>query len=162
LFFSSDSFINSGSIALVHDFALPILKAEISEKAQLLLLRLMTIISGVLAIFMALKFNNLLDLTLFAQSFYAPFVTIPLLMGILGFRTESLAYIVSAILSFFVIIFWHIYGLEVVLGYKSLVPSMATSALMLLLIHYIFGLKGGWIGNEGNPALEAARQKKQK
>lgn len=84
---SADSLLNSAAISFSLDFFAPIcrrLQIRFSNGAQLLISRLMTIVTGLLAVILATKIPNILDLLIYSYRFWTPLIVVPLLMAILG------------------------------------------------------------------------------
>ena len=62
-----DSILNVGSIAAAHDLVGSIVKRPLSERAELILVKVASIAIAVGAIFIALQFNNVLDVMFFVM-----------------------------------------------------------------------------------------------
>jgi SSS family solute:Na+ symporter len=99
---SADSFLNSAAVSVTNDIIKPLSPCALSEKAQLLIARLATVVIGLLAIIFAVSIHSILDILLFAYKFWAPVILVPLVAALLGKRPSTLAFLGSAITGFIV------------------------------------------------------------
>ncbi|MCG8546953.1 MAG: sodium:solute symporter family protein, partial [Alphaproteobacteria bacterium] len=81
---SADSFLNSASIAFVNDLVRPFSGARLSERRYLQLAKLVTLTVGLLSVFVALTIEGLLDILIFAYTYWAPVIVVPLVAVVLG------------------------------------------------------------------------------
>ena len=132
---TADSYINSGGISFVHDTIRPIF--DISEETELLLLKLLTFVTGMVGTVIALSFNDLLDIILFVQNFWSPVVAMPLLMGLLGFRCSNTVLIIGMSAGFVTFVSWHIFDITQIVGFGSLIPSCLANVVILLIANYL-------------------------
>lgn len=82
-----DSFINSTSVLLVHDFFKPL--KLVTEKQELIAARIASIVIGCMALALSMKENSLLELIILTNSFYMPVVTVAFILAIFGFRPKE-------------------------------------------------------------------------
>lgn len=94
---SADSFLNAASIALANDIAQPFSAKTLSERTGLLIARVATFITGVLAIIFAISITSILDILIYAYNFWAPIILVPLAASLLGFRAGKPAFVAGAI-----------------------------------------------------------------
>lgn len=80
---TADSFLNSSSVCFANDFCVPL--KIIGKNKTLFISKLFSIFVGLFSIIIALLYNDLIEMILFVASFYAPIITIPLLLALLGF-----------------------------------------------------------------------------
>ena len=83
---TADSNINASSVLLTHDFCYPL---NIKFKSELVLSKIISIVLGVISIYLALLDYDLLPLVFMTQSFYIPIIDVPLILAILGFRSTT-------------------------------------------------------------------------
>jgi SSS family solute:Na+ symporter len=126
---TADSYLNAGAVAFVHDSIKPIM--NISEKVELKLSKLLTLLMGVGAIFLALSFDNLLSIILFTQQFWGPIIAVPLIIGLLGYKPKSQAVYAGMIAGMALHISWRVFSLDKIVGIPSLIPSFMLSALTI-------------------------------
>ncbi|MDF2965880.1 MAG: sodium:solute symporter family protein [Rickettsiaceae bacterium] len=126
---TADSYLNAGAVSFVHDSIKPLV--NISEKTELGLSKFITLVMGVVAIYMALSFDNLLAIILFSQQFWGPIIAIPLIFGLLGFRTRPAALYTAMIAGMALHLLWRLYELDRVIGIPSLIPAYVLSSLTL-------------------------------
>lgn len=89
---SADSFLNAAAISITHDVLKPLSRQAISAKAELFWSRLVTVVVGGLGATFALCTQSALDVLLVAYNFWTPFILVPLVAGILGFKASSQAF----------------------------------------------------------------------
>ena len=138
---SADSFINSASVLFAHDFCKPL---GIFNNNELLVTRVFACILGVMSALLALSDRDLLGIILFANSFYMPIVTIPLLLAILGFRTSTKSVLIGMGAGFTTVMIWKILGIN----FDDIVPAMLMNLVFTMGSHYILKQQGGWVNTK--------------
>ncbi|HXV27928.1 MAG TPA: sodium:solute symporter family protein [bacterium] len=93
---SADSFLNSASIAFVHDLVKPLRRVPLSEKTELSLAKWTTVVVGVASIIFAVKIKSILDILIYAYNFWAPIILVPLAAALLGYKATSRNFLVGA------------------------------------------------------------------
>ena len=89
---SADSFLNAAAISFTHDVLKPLSRTSLSAKAELFWSRMVTVIVGAMGAMFALTTKSALDILLVAYNFWTPFILVPLVAGILGYRASSRAF----------------------------------------------------------------------
>lgn len=135
---SADSFINVASVLAVHDIYKPI---KLKVKHELLLTRITAIIIGIGPIFFALSSSDLLQMILYANAFYMPLVTAPLLLTIFGFKTTKTTALSGMSAGFWTVILWRILDIS----FDPIIPATLLNLLVMMLVHYYGKQPGGWI-----------------
>ncbi|MGC0372433.1 MAG: hypothetical protein DGJ47_001146 [Rickettsiaceae bacterium] len=135
---SADSFTNAASVLFVHDILKPL---DLVDKKELIITRLFACILGIIAIIMALSKKDLLEILLFANAFFKPLVTSPLLITILGFRTTSKAILSGMAGGFITVIVLKFSSLS----FDPIIPGILVNLIVMKTVHYIGRQKGGWI-----------------
>lgn len=135
---TADSYLNVASISLVHDVIKPLTKKKISDKLELRLAQVLTIVLGLSAIYAALKFPSMLDLIIhFLTLLWAPLVVAPLYASIFGLKAGVRSFIIAGICGLATQFIW-----PLLTGTKSEIVitmmSPAGSALGLLISHFVF------------------------
>lgn len=85
---SADSFLNAASVTIVHDVVKPLGGNKISDKTELQLTRLFTLLTGIASIFFALSYENLVDGLLKVYGLWGPVILIPLIAAVRGYKTS--------------------------------------------------------------------------
>ena len=93
---TADSWLNNTGIICAHDICKKLFPS-ISDKKELSIARLSTVIIGIFAIFIAIAGTGIMELCWFIFNFWAPFMLVPIASGFLGFRTNSKSFIASLI-----------------------------------------------------------------
>lgn len=135
---SADSYLNVASINLVHDVLRQLLNKPLADKIELKLTKLFTVLLGIVAVFIALQFQSILDLILNFLGVWAPVVVIPLLAGIFGFKASSKSFVLSAAGGITAFILWKIFASDAGVEVDALIPSMLVNALLFFGSHYYF------------------------
>ncbi|WP_039456743.1 sodium:solute symporter family transporter [Candidatus Jidaibacter acanthamoebae] len=92
----AEATINSASIILVNDI-LNILRINLSNRAQLVSLRIITVILAISSLVLIKYSKNILDLVWLVANFWEPLIAIPTIAGFLGFKTNSKSFIASVV-----------------------------------------------------------------
>lgn len=89
---SADSFLNAAAISITHDVLKPLSRNGLSTNVELFWSRAVTVIVGAMGALFALTTKSALDILLVAYNFWTPFILVPLVAGILGYRASSKAF----------------------------------------------------------------------
>ena len=139
-----DSHLNSASVIFSNDLFSEV-KIFQSNKRKLLLSRAFAFLVGSAAIFVSLKFHDLVDMLFFVVRFYSPVITIPLLLAILGFRSSS-SYpaLIGMSAGFLTALLWNplLYDLTQI---NALIPSLISNIFCFFSTHYYMRYEGKWI-----------------
>ena len=153
---TADSYINSTSVLVVHDFCKPlginIIKNELNFS------RLASLLIGIFSITLSLYSSSLLQLALTTYSFYMPIVTVPFMMSLLGFRSSGKSVLIGMGAGFLTVISWEIFFKNV--GIDGLVPGMGANLIFLFGSHYLLKQPGGWVGIKDVAPLVALRRER--
>jgi SSS family solute:Na+ symporter len=93
---SADSFLNSASIAFVNDLVRPLGGANLSARTNLLLAKAAALTVGVLSVAFAVTIESLLDILIFAYTYWAPVVVVALVATLLGYPRSTRSFAVGA------------------------------------------------------------------
>ena len=140
---TADSNINSSSVLITHDFCTPL---NIKFKSEIILSRIISVLLGIISIYLALLDYDLLPLVFMTQSFYIPIVDIPLLMAILGFRSSSKSVLIGMGAAFISVIIWRSFYMDT--GVDSILPASLVNFIFFMGSHYLLKQKGGWTKNK--------------
>lgn len=94
---SADSFLNAASISVVQDIVKPMKGISFNSRSQLIWSRITTVSVGALGGVFALSTKSALDILLVAYNFWTPFILVPLVAGILGFKASPRAFWIGCI-----------------------------------------------------------------
>ena len=109
---TADSDLNVTSIAIVKDIISPIFKVK-NEQKLLLIAQVINVIIGSLAIIVALKFNNVIDLVVFFTGFWGPVILVPLVTTFFGIAVQKKIMILSSISGTAAFLIWEYYSLSI-------------------------------------------------
>jgi SSS family solute:Na+ symporter len=135
---SGDSFLNIISISAVKDFVgWGKKKEEVSKKKAHLMIRIATVIFGIIALFMALVFPNIVDLMVVGIStitIFAPITLFALMSkNAFAYRKAALASILTAFVINLALFIYGIVSPENFQAKSSFVPAFILGALVLLI-----------------------------
>lgn len=94
---SADSFLNAAAVSAVHDGLKPLRKEPISSLVELHLTRVATLLMGVAGVTFALRSTSAIDALLYAYSFWTPFILVPLVLGIIGYKASPRTFWLSSV-----------------------------------------------------------------
>jgi Na+/proline symporter/signal transduction histidine kinase len=154
---TTDSYINSSAILIIHDFCKSI---GIKIKNELNASRITSFCLGILGILLALKSENLLKLIITTRSFYMPIVTVPFIFAVLGFRSTAKSVLIGMIAGFTTVVFWELFLRNDFID--SIVPGMIANICFFLGSHYLLNQAGGWVGIKDNSPILILRRRRRK
>lgn len=104
---TADSELNVASISITNDVLTPLFKLH-DTKIIMLFTRVATLIIGIFAIFLALKFDNTVDLVLFVAGFWLPIILAPFIAALYGITISNFGIISCAIAGIGSFSYWQI------------------------------------------------------
>ncbi|MDY0189599.1 MAG: sodium:solute symporter family protein [Desulfuromonas sp.] len=104
---SADSFLNSASVAIVNDIINPLRKEKLSDRKGLFLARFATLITGTIAIIIAVRIQSLLDILIYAYNFWSPIILVPLAATLLGVKSSKMAFVCGASAGILAVVVWN-------------------------------------------------------
>lgn len=93
---TQDSFLNTMGVTLVNDVIKPVF-AGLSDSMALRVAKILTVVIGITSVFMALSKDSIVYLRVASTGLWSSTVMVPLLLGILGFRTKPVVFYVSLV-----------------------------------------------------------------
>lgn len=133
---TADSYLNSASISLVHDTIKPLLGDSLSDRAELRLTQLTTVILGTVACVLAISFSSVMSIILFGLNFWGPIMVIPLYAVLMGYKVSHRCFY-AGMCSGLAMFFGWFFLVEPQIGIGSLIPSMLANALGFLTMNYV-------------------------
>jgi len=153
-----DSWINSASVLIVHDFLKP-LNLEFN-KSELFSARIVSLIIGVFSLFLSLQEGTLQEILIKTYSFYMPVVSVPFIMAVFGFRSSGKSVILGMAAGISTVLMWD-YVLKIKVG-NSVPAGMLVNLIVLMGSHYLFKQSGGWIGIKDKSGLIQVRRERRR
>ena len=140
---TADSRLNTAVVLIVNDMIIPIiklLKMKIpSDKQKVFLLKVVSCIIGIIAMLFTLYFKDarLLSVFIFFVLLWGPFITIPLLMALFGFKHNVKIFIANVITATIFIVCIQAFGL--LKGYDEIkiIIGMTISLITVLTCYII-------------------------
>jgi SSS family solute:Na+ symporter len=104
---SADSFLNSASIAFVNDLVRPLSSRELSKTMCLTIAKVATLVVGVLSVVFAMTIESVIDILIYAYTYWAPVILVPLIATVLGFRKGPRTFCVAAAAGLVAALVWN-------------------------------------------------------
>jgi Na+/proline symporter/signal transduction histidine kinase/CheY-like chemotaxis protein len=156
-----DSHLNAASVIFSHDIV-KTLKIIRTDRVQLMISRAFTFLAGVVAVILALRFKNILDLLMLVKNFYVPVVTIPLLFTIFGFRSKSQWPVLCGMFAgAAMVVIWRNFFMDLT-GFDSLIPAIIANSIVMMSTHHLLGDAGGWTGPKERGPVELEKMQRTK
>ncbi len=149
---TADSHLNASAIIGINDILQP-LKSK--YKPSITHVRIFAVFLGILALILALRTRDLLELLLLSASFYVPVVTVSLLLAILGFRSSKKSVLIGMGAGISTVFIWKVFLSHT--GIDSVIPGFLSNLIFFMGSHYLLRQKGGWVGIKENAPLIAAK-----
>ena len=127
---TASAHINATTVLIVNDL-LPSFNYN-SEKLLRITI-LFSVLTGIMALSIAINVRDLLQLIILASNFYMPIITAPLLLSMLGFRSTSKLVLIGMSVSFVTGTSWSL----LFNNSGSIFPSTVVSLLFHMSSHYI-------------------------
>ena len=119
---AADGFLNGAAVGLVCD-TIKTLRPNLSEKAELLWLRAVNLITGAAAVAAALALPGIFNILILAYSFWSPLILVPLAAALLGVKSSGRAFRYALAAGLFGTTVWN-YLLGKPLGIDGAVPGL--------------------------------------
>lgn len=126
---TADSFMNTAAVSFSHDFYSTYFGKSKDDAKELRITKMITLIVGIIGIFIALRFDNLLDLMLYSYLLWGPVVTVPLLSGIFGFEAPKESFYWSAGAGIITAVLWSFFEMESLTYVDDLIPSLSMNCI---------------------------------
>lgn len=131
---TADSVLNVSSIATTRDVIAVLWPSKISDKSELMLSRIVTVLLGITSIYVATMFSSMIDFGIYFSNFWTPTVVAPMFLYLFNLKTDVKTYLISVIMGFVSII---IFRYSVTGGY--VVVSQITGAFVTFVAMFILG-----------------------
>ncbi len=104
---SADSFLNGAATGCVNDLVRPIWKNPMSKRQELLLVKYINCLVGILAVIFAIKIRSILDILIYAYNFWAPVIVVPLAAVLLGGQVTRIGFLVGTMAGIVGVLTWN-------------------------------------------------------
>lgn len=102
---TADSELNITTISIVNDIIKPVFQVK-DEKILKLVAQVATVLLGTISIILAINYNDIIDLSLFAAAFWAPISLIPICFAVYEKQITRNQFLFSSLMSMCVVIIW--------------------------------------------------------
>ncbi len=97
---TADSFLNVSAISATRDVFSVLWPSKMNDRSELLLGRVVTILLGVVSIYIATMFHSMIDFGLYFSNFWAPTVVAPMFLYLFNLKTDVKTYLISVFIGF--------------------------------------------------------------
>ncbi len=104
---SADSFLNGAATGCVNDLVRPIWKKPMSKRQELLLVKFINCLVGILAVIFAIKIRSILDILIYAYNFWAPVIVVPLAAVLLGGQVTRIGFLAGTMAGVVGVLTWN-------------------------------------------------------
>lgn len=135
---TADSSLNNCATMLTHDLLANIYSKwhMLSEKHQLYIVRISSLVTGLLAMIIAFYCNDLFRLLCWALQVSVPITAAPLLLAVFGFRSTSRTALIGMGTGVFTILIWNKL-VQSSTGIDGSVLAMLANGLAMMSAHYL-------------------------
>ncbi len=137
---TADSFLNTGSISLIHDVANTLMGGRLNDKTQLKLTRYVTVLIGIGAILASLTSVNIMSIVLTFGNFWGGTAWGPMILTLWGFKGTSQGFFAGALCGFATVIGWMISKSS--FGFGGFIPSICVNVLVFIVVSKLTRKKG--------------------
>ena len=131
---TADSTLSAAGVILVQDIYKPLVKKEVSTSTQLLLARIIVLISGVAATAFALWAPGVVEALVIVYSWWAAAILVPLILGVLWGKGTPYAGFCAMLGGIAAFSIWE-YALNVPYGFTAIVPGMIVSFVVFFIVY---------------------------
>ena len=131
---TADSLLNAASVAATRDVFAVLWPHKLDDKSELTLSRVVTIIFGLVSVFVATRFSSMIDFGLFFSNFWTPAVVAPMFLCLFNLKTDIKTYLIGVAVGFIFIV---IFRCSVPEGYT--IVSQMLGALVTFLTMFVLG-----------------------
>ena len=145
---TADSFLNSCAVMVSHDVAKNIKKQkEITDVTQLKIARWTTLVVGILAMLLAFKCQDLLQLLYWSLDSTGPILAAPFILAIFSFRGTARTALIGMVTGGLTILAWNKW-VEPSTGINGSFLAMLANGLAMMAAHYLLKQPedAGWVG----------------
>lgn len=136
---TADSELNVASLNITNDVIQPIFKVK-NNKIVLLFTQLAAFAVGILAIYLALQFDNVIDLLLFIAGFWLPVMLIPFIACLYNITVSKIGLVFCAIAGITTFSYWQKYCVEACM-IKSAFVGLVANLICFIIVKLIESCK---------------------
>ncbi|MDR2417113.1 MAG: sodium:solute symporter family protein [Holosporales bacterium] len=131
---TADSDLNVSGIMVVRDL-IRAYRGTMTDRQMIRYSQYATLIFGVLALLVALRFKSIIDILLYFNGFWCGTVLVPLSARLLGHKSSKYAFIWAAVMGILVVISWIAFDLEQHWGIYGLFPGMLVNTIVFFTMN---------------------------
>ena len=133
---SLDSFLNAGGLLVTRNVLKPYFNKQKIALNELQAVRYVTLLMGCISILIALTAKETYTLKAFGVAIFAPVITLPLIAGVLGLKTDTRSFLISSAVTIATFILSKL-CLPKELSYLALTISLAANAISFFAAHIV-------------------------
>lgn len=135
-----DSQINSGSIMLVNDILLPLVRRDLSDKTKLFLSRVSSWVIGICAIVFASYSSSIFEVKVIGKTLWLSVILTPLYFLLFNLKVSIRGLIISALIGFGTVVLWNA-NVKPVTRIDGLFPGLFANFISVILFYFLGGRK---------------------
>ncbi len=148
VFSTGDSCLNVASVTLTNDVLRPLF--TINSQAKLLgIAKILTILLSLVAIWLACRYDNVVDLVLFVAGFWSPIAFVSLIFCLYGIYINKTGYLINIIISLLSFAIWEAYFIETYLVKSLFIATFVNFIGFLLCLGIDHQSKRGYFWQTG-------------
>ena len=149
---TADSLLNAATVAATRDVCAILWPNKLNDKSELMLSRVITVVFGLVSIFVATRFSSMIDFGLFFSNFWTPAVVAPMFLYLFNLKTDVKTYLVGVAVGFvFIVIFRYSVSEDYI------IVSQMLGALVTFLAMFILGKYFGTLSHPCDSELVVSR-----
>ena len=138
----------SVAYAVMGDVIAVLWPSKISDKSELMLSRIVTVLFGITSMYVATMFSCMIDFGIYFSNFWTPTVVAPMFLYLFNFKTDIKTYLISVAIGFTAIIFFRYSVPE-----DYTIVSQIFGALVTFSVMFILGKHFGCLSRPYDSAL---------
>ncbi|MBN8827243.1 MAG: sodium:solute symporter family protein [Sphingobacteriia bacterium] len=135
---TADSYLNTSSVALIHDVINPLRRESLNSKQELVTTKFTSLIMGISAILVAVSFESIVDIMLKTWVLWVPIVVVPMTAAVINIRSNSQTFVISSIVGISTAILWTALGYEDKTEIEPVIPGLVANLIVFTLLSYYY------------------------
>lgn len=131
---TADSHLNVAAVNLAND---TYKKDSLSALQKFNYARRYVIVLCAFAVALVFLKRDFLEIVLFANSFYMPLITIPLMALAIGYKTTERCLLTAMGITAIILLIWHILKFAGIIIFEPVIPLTIFNGILLISLHYI-------------------------
>ncbi|AZL16165.1 sodium:solute symporter family transporter [Rickettsiales endosymbiont of Stachyamoeba lipophora] len=135
---SADSYLNTSSVAIIHDVITPLRKTSLSIKEKLFITKVASLIIGSGAILVAISFESIINIIIKAWIVWAAIMVVPLYAVFFNIKANFQIFLSGALAGISTVIIWIIFDIEAKIGIDSNIPALFANLVAFIVSSFYY------------------------